>query len=162
MNNVLLPDLCDGDIIFDVIWAKRFQGQGTPCMYHARPGHSLCIPWINTLYTINEYAVHMECHSLGFVWFKLNQRFCHHHRCLDTAHNAILIFYLYCNINTVSTLCLITDRNQNINVVQRKIPISTFLPFMYDYLQYILYKSMKFVAPWRWSHPVAKICRSSE
>jgi len=24
------------------------------------------------------------------------------------------------------------------------------LPFTYDYLQYMPFKSMKFVAPWRW------------
>jgi len=51
LNNVLHPDICDGDIIFDIIWAKRFQGQNTLCVHHTRPGHSLCIPWMNTLYT---------------------------------------------------------------------------------------------------------------
>jgi hypothetical protein len=123
---VLHPDICDGDIIFDVIWAKRFQGQDSPCVHHTRPGHSMCIPWLNTLYTMNEYAVHMECPSLGFSWSKLNHRFCHHDRCLDTAHNVILIFYLYYNINTVSTLYLITDLQQSINVVQRQIPYVHF------------------------------------
>lgn len=118
-NNVLHPDICDGDIIFDITLVKRFQGQDTPCVHHARPGHSMCTPWMKTLYTMNEYAVHMVCPSLGFSWFKLNQRFCPHHRCLDTTHNTVLTFYLYSNINTVSTLYLNTDRQQNINVVQR-------------------------------------------
>ena len=44
LNNVLNPDICDGDIIFAVIWAKRFQGQDTLYIHHARPGHSMCIP----------------------------------------------------------------------------------------------------------------------
>ena len=42
-NNVLHPDICDGDII-DIIWAKRFQGQDTLYVHQAWSGHSMCIP----------------------------------------------------------------------------------------------------------------------
>ena len=62
-NNVLHPDICDGDITFDVIWAKRFQGQDTPCVHNARPGHSMCTSckaMTFHVYTMNEYTVHHE------------------------------------------------------------------------------------------------------
>jgi hypothetical protein len=54
--------------------------------------------------TINEYAAYTECRSLGVSRSKLNRKLCHHYRCLDTAHCAILIFNLYYNFNRVLTL----------------------------------------------------------
>jgi hypothetical protein len=100
--------------------------------------------------------------ALGSIWPKLTQRLHHHHRCLDTARYANLTSHLCYDFITVLTVHLNMKWHHNIKIVYRETPICKFLPITYDNLQYMLCKSMKFVAPWRWLYPAAKPCTSNK
>ena len=47
LHNVLYPNICGADIIFDLIWVERIQGYVTLCQHYE---------WINTLHSVEEVS----------------------------------------------------------------------------------------------------------
>jgi hypothetical protein len=98
--------------------SSKFQRKKNSVLHVVRP---LYIHLLLSAMGMGHCGIHTGRCGLGISRPTLNQWLCHHHRCLDTTHYAILICYLYeyYPFHTVLAWYLTIHWHYNINIAHR-------------------------------------------